>query len=66
MSASYLSHDVYVGAVSEEAWSKTHPHGLVDGSVAVAMGVLVVRESARLAGECRTALLGSGHCCPAE
>jgi hypothetical protein len=44
----------------------TYSHGLIDGCVAVAMGVFVVRKSALLAGERGSALVGSSHCCSAE
>jgi hypothetical protein len=46
----------------------TYPHGLfgVCVAVAVAMGVLVVSISARLARKRGSARPGSSHCCPAE
>jgi hypothetical protein len=42
----------------------TYSHGLVDGFVGMAVGVLVVRESAWLTRERGSAGPGSSHCCP--
>lgn len=44
----------------------TYPDGLIDGFVAVAVSVLIVRISALLARECVSALATSSHCCSAE
>jgi hypothetical protein len=45
---------------------ETYPDGLIHGFVAVAVGMLIVSESALLAREGGSALSGSSHYCPAE
>jgi hypothetical protein len=44
----------------------TYSNGLINGCVAVAMGVFVVSKSALLAGQGGSARPGNSHCCSAE